>query len=57
LLSADIDAGQRAGLKEWHGPAALVLPAVLLTILFLAIPHLAADLEPSSRIRAERNHG
>src|SRR5262245_55434472 len=41
----------RATPKEWLGLAVLVLPAMLLfmmlTILFLAIPQLAADLRPS----------
>ncbi|MCP3817851.1 MFS transporter [Streptomyces sp. A3M-1-3] len=41
-----------AGRKEWFALALLVLPAMLLfmmlTILFLAIPYLAADLKPSS---------
>jgi DHA2 family multidrug resistance protein-like MFS transporter len=41
-----------AGRREWMGLGLLVLPAMLLfmmlTILFLAIPHLAADLAPSS---------
>jgi DHA2 family multidrug resistance protein-like MFS transporter len=42
----------RAGRKEWLGLGLLVLPSLLLfmmlTILFLAIPHIAADLRPSS---------
>jgi MFS transporter, DHA2 family, multidrug resistance protein len=42
----------RAGRKEWLGLGLLVLPSLLLfmmlTILFLAIPHIAADLHPSS---------
>ncbi|MFI6932797.1 MFS transporter [Streptomyces sp. NPDC050287] len=42
----------RAGRKEWAALGLLVLPALLLfmmlTILFLAIPYLAADLRPSS---------
>ena len=42
----------RAGRREWLGLGVLVLPSTLLfmmlTILFLAIPHLASDLEPSS---------
>ncbi|MFE9613878.1 MFS transporter [Streptomyces sp. NPDC006012] len=42
----------RAGGKEWAALGLLVLPALLLfmmlTILFLAIPYLAADLRPSS---------
>ncbi|MFI7708736.1 MFS transporter [Nonomuraea sp. NPDC049480] len=51
-MSAHTTASQRAGLKEWLGLVVLVLPAMLLfmmlTILFLAIPQLAAELEPSS---------
>ncbi|RNF77658.1 MFS transporter [Streptomyces botrytidirepellens] len=43
---------QRAGSKEWAALGLLVLPALLLfmmlTILFLASPYLAADLKPSS---------
>lgn len=42
----------RAGARQWWGLAVLVLPSTLLfmmlTILFLAAPNLAADLEPSS---------
>ncbi|MEV0351589.1 MFS transporter [Nonomuraea sp. NPDC050680] len=48
----DIDAGQRAGLKQWAGLVVLVLPAMLLfmmlTILFLAIPQLTSELRPTS---------
>ncbi len=44
--------GPRAGRREWLGLAVLVLPSTLLfmmlTILFLAIPHLARELQPSS---------
>ncbi|RCV90179.1 MFS transporter [Billgrantia montanilacus] len=43
---------QRAGIKEWAGLAVLALPTALLgldvTILYLALPALAADLQPSS---------
>src|SRR5690625_3328598 len=43
---------QRAGAREWWGLGVLVLPSTLLfmmlTILFLAAPHMAADLRPSS---------
>jgi MFS transporter, DHA2 family, multidrug resistance protein len=50
--SAHIHPGARAGTRTWLGLAVLVLPAMLLfmmlTILFLAIPQLAADLKPSS---------
>jgi DHA2 family multidrug resistance protein-like MFS transporter len=41
-----------AGRREWLALGVLVLPALLLfmtlTILFLAIPHIAADLRPTS---------
>ncbi len=44
--------GARAGRREWIGLAVLALPAMLLamdmTVLYLAVPHLSADLEPSS---------
>ncbi|NED98793.1 MFS transporter [Phytoactinopolyspora halotolerans] len=42
----------RAGVREWIGLAVLALPAMLvimdLTVLHLAVPHLSADLQPSS---------
>jgi MFS transporter, DHA2 family, multidrug resistance protein len=42
----------RAGRREWVGLAVLALPTLLLaldaSVLFLALPHLGADLEPSS---------
>ncbi|GAA1074443.1 MFS transporter [Nocardiopsis metallicus] len=42
----------RAGAREWIGLAVLALPTTLLTlditVLNLAVPHLSADLEPSS---------
>ncbi len=42
----------RAGRREWIGLAVLMLPTLLivmdLTVLHLAIPHLSADLQPSS---------
>ncbi|HYH13279.1 MAG TPA: MFS transporter, partial [Thermomicrobiales bacterium] len=42
----------RAGRKEWIGLVVLALPAMLLamdmTVLYLAVPHLSADLNPSS---------
>ncbi len=48
----DNPSAPRAGRREWLGLAVLVLPSTLLfmmlTILFLAVPHLAADIEPSS---------
>jgi MFS transporter, DHA2 family, multidrug resistance protein len=43
---------RRAGRREWIGLAVLALPCLLyamdLTVLNLAIPHLSADLRPSS---------
>lgn len=42
----------KAGPKEWLGLAVLLLPTVLLfltmTVLFLATPYIASDLQPSS---------
>ncbi|CAM3811014.1 MFS transporter [Kibdelosporangium persicum] len=42
----------RAGRREWLGLAVLALPTLLLaldmSVLHLAVPHLAADLRPSS---------
>ena len=42
----------RAGPREWMGLAVLALPCLLysmdLTVLNLAVPHLSADLKPSS---------
>lgn len=42
----------RAGKREWIGLAVIALPCILysmdLTVLNLALPHLSADLEPSS---------
>jgi DHA2 family multidrug resistance protein-like MFS transporter len=42
----------RAGRREWVGLAVIALPCLLysmdLTVLFLAVPELSADLEPSS---------
>ncbi|MGR6915563.1 MFS transporter [[Actinomadura] parvosata] len=52
MSSADLDNTRRAGPRQWAGLVVLVLPAMLLfmmlTILFLAIPQLAADLRPTS---------
>lgn len=43
---------ERAGPRQWTGLAVLVLPTFLLTIditvLFLAVPHLSADLDASA---------
>ncbi|GAA2683318.1 MULTISPECIES: MFS transporter [Actinosynnema] len=42
---------ERAGAREWLGLAVLALPTLLLsvdaTVLYLALPHLGADLRPS----------
>jgi DHA2 family multidrug resistance protein-like MFS transporter len=46
------EAAPRAGKREWIGLAVIALPCVLysmdLTVLNLAVPHLSADLKPSS---------
>ncbi len=46
------DTQPRAGRKEWIGLAVLALPAMLIamdmTVLYLAVPHLSADLTPTS---------
>ncbi|WP_156727211.1 MFS transporter [Streptomyces apocyni] len=53
-MSANASAavGLRAGPREWLGLAVLALPTLLLsldvTVLFLAVPHISADLAPSS---------
>ena len=43
---------QRAGRREWIGLAVIALPCLLysmdLTVLYLAVPSLTSDLEPSS---------
>ena len=52
MSSANTSSEPRAGRREWLGLGLLVLPSLLLfmmlTILFLAIPHIARDLNPSS---------
>jgi DHA2 family multidrug resistance protein-like MFS transporter len=49
-MSADVTT--RAGRREWIGLAVIALPCLLysmdLTVLNVAVPHLSADLEPSS---------
>src|SRR5680860_639737 len=44
--------GPRAGRKEWIGLSVLALPTLLLaldmSVLYLALQHLAADLQPTS---------
>src|SRR5229473_313703 len=50
-MSTNIDS-PRAGRREWIGLAVIALPCLLysmdLTVLNLAVPHLSADLKPSS---------
>jgi MFS transporter, DHA2 family, multidrug resistance protein len=50
-MSVDV-ATDRAGGREWIGLAVLTLPCLLvsmdLTVLYLAVPHLIADLKPSA---------
>ncbi|HSJ28734.1 MAG TPA: MFS transporter [Acidimicrobiia bacterium] len=52
LQNAADSARARAGRREWLGLAVLALACLLyvmdLTVLHLAVPHLSADLEPSS---------
>jgi DHA2 family multidrug resistance protein-like MFS transporter len=51
-VHANATPGLRAGPREWIGLAVLTLPCLLysmdLTVLNLAVPHLSADLRPSS---------
>ena len=51
-MHANATPGLRAGPGEWVGLAVLTLPCLLysmdLTVLNLAVPHLSADLRPSS---------
>ncbi|HCR97447.1 MULTISPECIES: MFS transporter [Halomonas] len=46
------DLSNKAGMKEWAGLAVLALPTILLgldvTILYLALPALAVELQPSN---------
>ncbi|MGK5440459.1 MFS transporter [Micromonospora sp. URMC 105] len=46
------ESSRRAGPREWIGLAVLALPTILLsldaTVLYLATPHLGADLRPDS---------
>jgi MFS transporter, DHA2 family, multidrug resistance protein len=50
-MSATVEA-PRAGRREWLGLAVIALPCLLyamdLTVLYLAVPKLSADLQPSS---------
>jgi DHA2 family multidrug resistance protein-like MFS transporter len=52
MPAASTSAEPRAGHREWSGLCVLALPAMLLfmtfSVLFLAIPHLAAGLKPTS---------
>ncbi|WP_010274412.1 MFS transporter [Paenibacillus senegalensis] len=49
---AAIEAPAKAGAREWLGLGVLALPTLLMSmdisVLYLALPHLAADLAPSS---------
>jgi MFS transporter, DHA2 family, multidrug resistance protein len=49
--NAGPETGVRAGAREWLGLTILALPTLLLsvdaTVLYLALPHLGADLRPS----------
>ncbi|RAY11302.1 MFS transporter [Actinomadura craniellae] len=51
-MSATAEAGVRAGPREWIGLAVLALPTILialdLTVLYMAIPHLGADLNSTN---------
>ncbi|WP_028476083.1 MFS transporter [Nocardia sp. CNY236] len=50
--SSSAELNQRAGPREWIGLGVLALPTILLsldaTVLYLATPHLGADLRPDS---------
>ncbi|UGY94189.1 MFS transporter [Streptomyces gobiensis] len=51
-LSSPAQTVRKAGAREWLGLAVLALPTILLsldvTVLYLAMPHFSADLNPSS---------
>src|SRR5262245_16510254 len=51
-MTAHIDIAPKATRKEWIGLAVIAVPCLLysmdLNVLNLAIPHLTADLKPSS---------
>src|SRR3982751_4396739 len=50
--NSSTSSGELAGRREWGGLAVLILPTLLLSldlsVLILAIPHVTADLHPSS---------
>lgn len=50
--SNDVAALPKASAREWWGLAVLMLPTILvaldMTVLHLAVPHLSADLRPTS---------
>ena len=50
----------RAGRREWIGLAVIALPCLLysmdLTVLYLAVPSLTAELEPSSAEPLDHRH-
>jgi DHA2 family multidrug resistance protein-like MFS transporter len=51
-MTTEVTTAPRAGRKEWIGLAVLALACVVyamdLTVLHLAVPHLSADLQPTS---------
>jgi hypothetical protein len=51
-MTVEPGADVKAGRREWVGLAVLALPCFLysmdLTVLYLALPKLSADLQPSS---------
>jgi MFS transporter, DHA2 family, multidrug resistance protein len=51
-MTSDVTTAPRAGRKEWIGLGVLALACVVyamdLTVLHLAVPHLSADLQPTS---------
>src|SRR5947207_1754713 len=52
MNATGVSRATRAGRREWIGLAVIALPCLLysmdLTVLNLAVPHLSADLQPSS---------
>src|SRR5918999_4595096 len=53
LLGMSAEEAPKAGRREWIGLAVIALPCLLysmdLTVLNVAVPHLSADLKPSSQ--------
>lgn len=52
MKTKSVEAPSKAGIRQWLGLAVLALPTLIMamdiTVLFLALPHLAADLAPSN---------